>query len=68
MASSDPDYGIRDLYNAIHRGDYPSWTLYLQIMTIEEAKTYHYNPFDMTKVIFLKHLDRSSKNIIILLL
>lgn len=50
MASSDPDYGIRDLYNAIHRGDYPSWTLYLQIMTIEEAKTYHYNPFDMTKV------------------
>ncbi|XP_065211364.1 catalase-like [Planococcus citri] len=50
LASSDPDYAIRDLYNAIAKGDYPSWTLCIQIMTLEEAKTYKYNPFDLTKV------------------
>ncbi|XP_065211704.1 peroxisomal catalase 1-like [Planococcus citri] len=50
LASSDPDYSIRDLYNAIDKGDYPKWTMYIQIMTMEQAKTYKYNPFDVTKV------------------
>ncbi|KAK7588160.1 hypothetical protein V9T40_005405 [Parthenolecanium corni] len=50
LASSDPDYGIHDLYNAIHTGNYPSWSLYIQVMTLEEAKTYKVNPFDLTKV------------------
>lgn len=50
LASSDPDYSIRDLYNAIHLGNYPTWTMYIQVMTLEEAKTYKFNPFDLTKV------------------
>ncbi|XP_022118596.1 catalase [Pieris rapae] len=50
LASSDPDYSIRDLYNAIGRGDFPSWTLYIQVMTLEQAESYEYNPFDVTKV------------------
>jgi catalase len=50
LASADPDYSIRDLYNAIRRGEYPSWTFYIQVMTMEEAKNYRYNPFDVTKV------------------
>ncbi|KAK7583753.1 hypothetical protein V9T40_004716 [Parthenolecanium corni] len=50
LASSDPDYNIRDLYNAIHMGNYPSWTFYIQVMTLEEAKTSKFNPFDLTKV------------------
>ncbi len=50
MASADTDYHQRDLYNAIERGDYPSWTLKMQIMPFEEAKTYRFNPFDLTKV------------------
>jgi catalase len=29
---------------------FPSWTLYMQIMPFEEAKTYRLNPFDLTKV------------------
>src|SRR5699024_4173317 len=41
----------RDLYQAIERGDYPSWTLYMQIMPFEDAKTYRFNPFDLTKTI-----------------
>ena len=50
LAGSDPDYHTRDLFDAIKRGDHPSWTLKMQIMPFEEAKTYRFNPFDMTKV------------------
>ena len=50
LASADGDYHQRDLYSAIQRGDYPSWTLRIQIMPFEEAKTYRFNPFDLTKV------------------
>ncbi|MEV5652373.1 catalase [Nocardia sp. NPDC052254] len=50
MASMDTDYHTRDLWEAIERGDHPSWTLKMQIMPFEEAKTYRFNPFDLTKV------------------
>ncbi len=50
MAATDTDYHQRDLYEAIKRGDYPSWTLKMQIMPFEQAKTYRFNPFDLTKV------------------
>ena len=50
LAGSDGDYHQRDLYYAIENGDYPSWTLKMQIMPFEEAKTYRFNPFDLTKV------------------
>ncbi|EHJ93196.1 catalase [Vreelandella boliviensis] len=50
MAGADADYHTRDLYQALKNGDHPSWTLKVQIMPFEEAKTYRYNPFDLTKV------------------
>lgn len=50
LAGTDGDYHVRDLYQAIERGDYPSWTLYMQIMPFAEAETYRFNPFDLTKV------------------
>jgi catalase len=50
MASADTDYHTRDLYESIERGDHPSWTLHVQVMPFEEAKTYRFNPFDLTKV------------------
>lgn len=50
LAGVDADYHQRDLYEAIKRGDYPSWTLKVQIMPFEDAKTYRINPFDLTKV------------------
>lgn len=50
LASTDPDYAIRDLYNAIAKGNYPSWSFYIQVMTFEEAEKFPFNPFDLTKV------------------
>uniref|UniRef100_A0A674HLI6 Catalase n=1 Tax=Taeniopygia guttata TaxID=59729 RepID=A0A674HLI6_TAEGU len=50
LASTDPDYAIRDLYNAIAKGNYPSWSFYIQVMTFEEAEKFPFNPFDVTKV------------------
>lgn len=31
LAGTDPDYATRDLSNAIKRGEYPSWTFYVQV-------------------------------------
>ncbi|WP_299538964.1 catalase [uncultured Streptomyces sp.] len=39
-----------DLLQAIERGVYPSWTLYVQVMPVAEAADYRFNPFDLTKV------------------
>ncbi|WP_028357436.1 catalase [Brackiella oedipodis] len=49
-AGEDADYHRRDLFESIEKGDFPSWTLYVQIMPFEEAKNYRFNPFDLTKV------------------
>ncbi len=50
LAGVDGDYHRRDLFEAIKRGEHPSWTLHMQIMPFDEAKTYRFNPFDLTKV------------------
>lgn len=50
LAQVDPDYGLRDLFNAIATGNYPSWTFYIQVMTFSQAETFPFNPFDVTKV------------------
>nr|MDT0666095.1 catalase [Micromonospora sp. DSM 115978] len=50
MASADTDYHQRDLYEHIKAWEFPSWTLKMQIMPFDDAKTYRFNPFDLTKV------------------
>lgn len=50
LAGTDPDCCMRDLYKAIDCGEFPSWSLKVQIMPFEAAKTYQLNPFDVTKV------------------
>ena len=50
LVKLDTDHHTRDLFEAIERGEHPSWTLKMQIMPFEEAKTYRFNPFDLTKV------------------
>ncbi|ASU84247.1 catalase [Nocardiopsis gilva YIM 90087] len=50
LAGADADCHRRDLYDAIERGDYPSWTLKVQVMPLEDAENYRFNPFDLTKV------------------
>ena len=50
IAGQDAEYHRRDLFDAIKRGDFPSWTLKVQIMPFKEAEKYRFNPFDLTKV------------------
>jgi catalase len=50
MRGIDPDHSQRDLVAAIEKKDFPKWTLQLQVMTDEQAKTFQFNPFDVTKV------------------
>lgn len=50
MAGKDPEQATRDLYEAIEGGDYPKWTMHIQVMTEAEAKDFPFNPFDLTKV------------------
>ena len=50
MAAQDPDFHLRDLHAAIESGDYPSWTVQVQLMPFEQAASYRFNPFDVTKV------------------
>jgi catalase len=50
IAGEDSDFHRRDLNEAIERGEFPSWTLHVQVMPYEDAKTYRFNPFDLTKV------------------
>ena len=50
IAGIDPDHATRDLFAAIADGDFPAWTLYVQIMPELEADSYHIHPFDVTKV------------------
>ncbi|ASZ12074.1 catalase [Chitinophaga pendula] len=50
MKSQDLDHAQRDLVEAIDNGEFPRWAMRVQIMPEAEAKTYRWNPFDLTKV------------------
>jgi catalase len=50
MKGMDLDQAQRDMVDAIAKKDYPKWTLQIQVMTDEQAKTFPFNPFDLTKV------------------
>ncbi len=50
LAGEDPDHATKDLFNAIAKGEFPSWRVCVQIMPAKDAKTYRWNPFDITKV------------------
>jgi catalase len=40
----------RDLYDAIERGEYPRWTMSIQVIPEKDAAKFPFNPFDLTKV------------------
>jgi catalase len=50
IAGEDADAHRADLWHSIERGEFPSWTLRVQVMPYEDAGTYRFNPFDLTKV------------------
>jgi catalase len=47
---NDRETHQRDLFDAIERGEFPKWTMYVQIMPELEAEKVPYHPFDLTKV------------------
>ncbi len=50
VVTKDRESNQRDLYEPIERGDFPRWTMSIQVMTEEQARNMPYNPFDLTKV------------------
>ena len=50
LSMTDPDHATRDLFNAIKRGEYPTWTVYVQVLSPEQAEKFRWNVFDLTKV------------------
>ncbi|MFP8836166.1 catalase [Hydrogenophaga sp. XSHU_21] len=50
IVAKDRESAQRDLFDAIERGDFPRWTLAVQLMTEAQADACVFNPFDLTKV------------------
>lgn len=50
IIAKDRESHQRDLYESIERGDFPRWTMFVQLMTEEQAANCPFNPFDLTKV------------------
>ncbi|XP_018319736.1 catalase-like [Agrilus planipennis] len=50
LKSSDPDYYQRDMFDSIAKGNFPSWTLKIQVMTQLQAELSPINPFDSSKL------------------
>ena len=54
LVGKDRESHQRDLYDSIEKGDFPRWTMFIQVMTEKQALKSPYNPFDLTKVWFHK--------------
>ncbi len=50
VIAKDRESSGRDLYEAIEKKQFPSWKLYIQVMTEEQAEKHPVDPFDMTKM------------------
>lgn len=50
LAGVEPDIAVKDLYDAICKGDFPRYELFVQMMDIEEACNLPFDPLDDTKV------------------
>lgn len=50
IGGKDFNHATRDLYEAIERGDYPQWDLYVQILEPKEMDNFSFDPLDPTKV------------------
>lgn len=50
IVANDRENHGRDLLAAIDGGNFPKWTLFIQVMTEDQARGHRHNPFDVTKV------------------
>lgn len=49
IVANDRESHQRDLFENIESGNFPKWTMSVQLMTEEQARTHFENPFDITK-------------------
>jgi catalase len=50
IQGSDFNHASRDLVDAIKRGDFPQWDLYVQILQPEQLDAFDFDPLDPTKI------------------
>jgi len=50
IISKDRESHQRDLLDSIEKGEFPKWTVKIQVMTEKDAASRSANPFDLTKV------------------
>lgn len=50
LIGKDRESHQRDLFDAIERGEFPKWTMFVQVMPEQDAEKVPYHPFDLTKV------------------
>ncbi len=50
LVGRDRESAQRDLLESIDNGDYPRWTMFIQVMTEQQAAECPFNPFDLSKV------------------
>lgn len=50
LGGKDFNHATKDLHEAIERGDYPGWDLYVQLLNPEEMGNFSFDPLDATKV------------------
>ena len=51
VAGADPDHQTRSLFNELEANGTPSWSVYAQIITPEQAASYPINIVDPTKTL-----------------
>lgn len=49
IGGANQEWATKDLFDAIERKEYPSWTVKMAIKTAEQAKKYRYSVNDLTK-------------------
>ena len=54
LVAKDRESHQKDLLEAIDRGEFPRWKMFIQVMTEEQANSMKNNPFDLTKVWYKK--------------
>ncbi|MDX1957719.1 MAG: catalase [Leptospiraceae bacterium] len=50
IAGVSPDFYTEDLIQAIERKDFPSWKVFLQVVSEKDLSKFSFDPFDVTKV------------------
>jgi catalase len=50
IVGKDRESHQKDLFESIEKGDFPKWSMQIQVMTEDEANQLSFSPFDITKV------------------